>query len=212
MTRRFSRSALLAALLATAPLLSAGSGAMAQSADDIIKALRSKETRGVPSATPSAAVPAEEQSFIEELRSKASRGLSVGETDRPKLAKSIEKRPAIDLEINFDFNSSGISDKVRPVVLTLGRALQAPDLKGMTFVVAGHTDAKGKAAYNQQLSEKRAAAVKDYLITHFNLTPEQLVVVGYGAERLKNPKAPFADENRRVEIVNMSSSVAGSGP
>lgn len=211
MTRRFARYAAVAAILAAAPLVLTGGGALAQSADDIINALRSKETRGVPAAAGQPQAPsAEEQAFIEALRSKASRGLSVGEADRPKLAKVITERPAIDLEINFDFNSASISDKVRPVVMTLGKALQASDLKGKTFVVAGHTDAKGRAPYNQQLSEKRAAAVKDYLMNHFNITADQLVVVGYGSERLKTPKAPYADENRRVEVVNMSSSVAGA--
>ena len=51
----------------------------------------------------------------------------------------------------------------------LGRALTNPDLKGSTFVVAGHTDAAGGEAYNQDLSERRADSIKRYLVDKYGI-------------------------------------------
>jgi OOP family OmpA-OmpF porin len=48
-------------------------------------------------------------------------------------------------------------------------------------VIEGYTDAKGTAAYNQHLSERRAAAVYDWLSTHGDLERLDLHVVCYGA-------------------------------
>jgi OmpA family len=50
--------------------------------------------------------------------------------------------------------------KSLPSVRALGRAPSNADLKGATFIVAGHTDAAGGEAFNQELSERRAAAIK----------------------------------------------------
>jgi hypothetical protein len=64
----------------------------------------------------------------------------------------------------------------------------------------GHTDAKGSAAYNQTLSEQRAASVRKYLVQRFPLQPDALVSVGLGETQLKRPAEPTAGINRRVEI------------
>ena len=73
-----------------------------------------------------------------------------------------------------------------PQVTELGEALTSSDLKGRTFVVAGHTDAKGSETYNQGLSERRADAVKRFLLEKYGLEADRLVTVGYGASKLKN--------------------------
>jgi outer membrane protein OmpA-like peptidoglycan-associated protein len=119
-------------------------------------------------------------------------------------------RPAVDLEIGFKYNSHEITDDTRPVVMALGKTLTSDTLKGESFMVAGHTDGKGSAGYNQALSERRAQAVKDFLLANFPLKDEQLMVVGYGMEKLKDKKNRYADVNRRVEVVNISPSVAMS--
>jgi outer membrane protein OmpA-like peptidoglycan-associated protein len=85
----------------------------------------------------------------------------------------------------------------------LGKALSDPSLKGSSIVLAGHTDAVGGEDANQQLSERRADAVKKYLVDKYNLAPENLVTAGYGKDRLKDKDNPRSAENRRVEIVNM---------
>ena len=84
-----------------------------------------------------------------------------------------------------------------------GKALTDPDLKGSTFVVAGYTDAAGGEAYNQDLSERRADSIKRYLIDKFGIAGSDLVTVGYGKTKLKDPSQPLAEANRRVQVVNM---------
>lgn len=71
-----------------------------------------------------------------------------------------------------------------------------------TIVVAGHTDSTGHAAYNQALSERRAAAVRDYLVSQ-GVSPSRIQTVGYG---MRQPVASNATEagraqNRRVELI-----------
>jgi len=204
----------LVATLAVALSCVAASAAFSQSpsAEDLINALKSKSSRGVSKQAPEsqADLTTEEKSLIQVLKLKASRGLSVSENERTRLAKTFEKRPAVDLEINFDFNSSGISERTRPTLMSLGRALQDPGLRGTTFVVAGHTDRKGSAAFNQKLSEQRANTVRDFLIGNFDIPGEQLIAVGYGFEKLKFPEDPNAEANRRVQVLNMLPDVASN--
>ncbi|MCL7972352.1 MAG: OmpA family protein, partial [marine benthic group bacterium] len=69
--------------------------------------------------------------------------------------------------------------------------------------IQGHTDAVGAAAYNMQLSQRRADAVRDHLLANFELDPAQLTAVGLGEA---DPIASNEDEegrarNRRVQFV-----------
>ena len=151
--------------------------------------------------------PAAQQKFVTSLKGRT-RSLSVSE--REELATIAQDKPNIDLEITFDYNSADISQKSLPAVQTLGRALTNPDLKGSTFVVAGYTDAAGGEAYNQDLSERRADAIKRYLVDKFSIAGSDLVAVGYGKTRLKDPNQPLAEVNRRVQVVNMQNKETAS--
>jgi outer membrane protein OmpA-like peptidoglycan-associated protein len=88
-------------------------------------------------------------------------------------------------------------------VQELGKALTDPSLKGSTFVVAGHTDAIGGEEFNQGLSERRADTIKRYLTDKFGINGSELVTVGYGKTKPKDPKTPLDPTNRRVQVVNM---------
>ncbi len=94
-----------------------------------------------------------------------------------------------------------------PSVQALGRALSNAELKGSTFVVAGHTDAAGGEAYNKELSERRADAIKKYLVDKYGINGSDLVTVGYGKSKLKDANQPLAEANRRVQVVNMETKV-----
>lgn len=179
--------------------------------DQILKALTPKRlTRSLSAPTPAeTAKAADETKFVNQIRNRTTRSLSVGE--REQIASIAKEKPSIDLEITFDYNSANISQKALPAVTALGKALTNPDLKGTTFVLAGHTDATGGEAYNQDLSERRADSLKKYLMEKYGLAAADLVTVGYGKTKLKNPTAPTGGENRRVQIVNMATSkVAGN--
>ncbi|ETR78126.1 membrane protein [Afipia sp. P52-10] len=179
--------------------------------DQILRALTPKRLTRSLSATPPAdtAKAAEEAKFVDQIRNRTTRSLSIGE--REQIAAIAKDKPNIDLEITFDYNSATISQKALPSVTALGKALTNPDLKGTTFVLAGHTDATGGEAYNQDLSERRADSLKKYLMEKFAIPAGDLVTVGYGKTKLKNPADPTGGENRRVQVVNMASSkVAGN--
>ncbi len=173
------------------------------SAEQIIKALKSpKLTRSLTTSPADAARAADDARFVNSLRNRTTRSLTTVERD--KIATIAKDRPSIDLEINFDFNSASIGSKALPQVTALGDALSSSDLKGRTFVVAGHTDAKGSEPYNQELSERRAEAVKRFLREKYGIEASNLVTVGYGKSQLKSPTDPLADENRRVQVVNVA--------
>jgi outer membrane protein OmpA-like peptidoglycan-associated protein len=180
--------------------------------DQIVRALAPAKkplTRGL-SAGPQVdpAIAAEEGRFVQKIRGRPTRSLSV--TEREEIATIVKDKPKIDLEINFDYNSADISAKSLPSVQALGRALSNADLKGSTFVVAGHTDAAGGESYNQDLSERRADAIKRYLVDKYSIAGTDLVTVGYGKSKLKDPSNPLAEANRRVQVVNMENKATAS--
>ena len=182
--------------------------------DQIVRALapvKQPLTRGLsvgPQTQTDPAAVAAEGRFVQTIRGRATRSLSV--TEREEIATIVKDKPKIDLEINFDYNSADISAKSLPSVQALGKALTNPDLKGSTFVVAGHTDAAGGESYNQDLSERRADAIKKYLIDRYGIAGSDLVTVGYGKSKLKDPANPMSDANRRVQVVNMENKATAS--
>ena len=171
-----------------------------RSADDIIMALKPRVTRGLTTSPADAARAADETQFINALRNRPTRSLSTEERD--KIASIASSKPKIDLEINFEYNSAVIGSNATPQVTELGKALTSVDLKGRTFILAGFTDAKGSATYNQGLSERRADAVKQFLSEKYGIEASNLVTVGYGLSHLKNRVSPFAGENCRVQVTN----------
>jgi outer membrane protein OmpA-like peptidoglycan-associated protein len=189
----------LALPAATAPALAAEQ----PSAEQIIKALKpAKLTRGLSASPADAARSAEEARFVDTLRHRSTRSLTTAE--REQISTIAEKKPSIDLEVNFEYNSATIGTKAQPQVTVLGQALSSADLKGRTFIVAGYTDGKGGDSYNQELSERRADAVKQFLKEKYGIEAANLVTVGYGKTHLKNSSDPFAADNRRVQVINMS--------
>jgi outer membrane protein OmpA-like peptidoglycan-associated protein len=72
-----------------------------------------------------------------------------------------------------------------------------------SLAVDGHTDNIGGDAYNLDLSKRRAAAVKQALVTRYRVDAVRLATNGYGASRPKATNATLAGraQNRRVELV-----------
>ncbi|GAB6262873.1 OmpA family protein [Photobacterium sp. CCB-ST2H9] len=99
----------------------------------------------------------------------------------------------------FDFDSSKLTqadfDRLKPIA---DRLVEYPDSK---LQVIGHTDASGTPAYNQKLSEERAAAVAGYLAGYFSIGMDRIEIKGFGE---RDAIAPNNTEegrakNRRVE-------------
>ncbi len=214
MTGFFERFGIRAATLSAVLTMSAGIAVAgdAVSADQILNALKPKPvTRGLsagPQSAPQidAAAQAKQTSFIDSIRNRKTRSLSLGE--REQIAEIAATKPKIDLEIQFDYNSAEISKSSIQGVQELGKALSDPNLKGATFVVAGHTDGIGSDGFNQDLSERRADTIKRYLVEKFGLAGQDLVTVGYGKTKLKDTANPADAINRRVQVVNMETKTA----
>ena len=210
MTSFYKFSALSAITLGAALSMTAGLAIAGEkvSADQILNALQPKPlTRGL-SAGPQAdpAVEAKQARFVDSLRNRKTRSLSLGE--REEIAELAASKPKIDLEIQFDYNSADISKTSMAAAQELGKALSNPSLKGSTFVVAGHTDAVGSEPYNQELSERRADTIKRFLTEKYGINGADLVTVGYGESKPKDASAPTDPINRRVQVVNMETKTA----
>lgn len=101
--------------------------------------------------------------------------------------------------IQFDVDSDHLKDDSKATLDQLVAALKAESWK---VSIEGHTDSTSTAKHNQELSEKRAAAVKAYLVKA-GIAESRLSTVGYGATKpvSTNDTALGRSQNRRVEIV-----------
>jgi OOP family OmpA-OmpF porin len=89
--------------------------------------------------------------------------------------------------INFDFDKANIKKEFAPVLDEAAQILK--DNPKVKVTVEGHTDSKGTDAYNQKLSERRAKAVKQYLVSR-GVEASRLDTVG------KGEKEPIADNTK----------------
>jgi outer membrane protein OmpA-like peptidoglycan-associated protein len=105
--------------------------------------------------------------------------------------------------ILFDTGSDRIRPESTPTLKEIGDMLKShPDLK---LTIEGHTDNVGAAAANQTLSDKRAAAVKQYLVSTYGIDAARLATKGFGSSKpvASNDTPEGRQNNRRVELVKM---------
>ena len=110
------------------------------------------------------------------------------------------RKPVEVYGIYFDFNSATIKPDSEAVLKQISDILHKnPDWK---LSVSGHTDNIGDSAFNQSLSERRSAAVKNALVTRYGIAPGRLSTGGFGASRPIETNATLEGRarNRRVEL------------
>ncbi len=104
-------------------------------------------------------------------------------------------------DVYFETNKATLLPESETRLNEVGTALEKfADLK---IEVQGHTDSRGTAKYNEKLSQERAAAVREYLISHFHLNPDNFIAKGYGESQLAvSPEKTDEDYamNRRVVL------------
>jgi outer membrane protein OmpA-like peptidoglycan-associated protein len=173
-------------------------------------------TRGLTVQRPVDPNTPDQQKFINTLRTRSisiepttpaspsapPQAIVIAPEEKAKIVEIVASKPKIDLEIFFDYNSWAVGPKALPALIALGNVLSNPDFKGTVFFINGYTDARGSPEYNQVLSQHRADSVRRILIDQYHLSPDTLIAVGFGKDQLKIPDQPYADQNRRVQIVN----------
>lgn len=111
--------------------------------------------------------------------------------------------PALDLNaITFDTGSAAIKPDQAKSLSQLGKLIQSYVRQNPReiFLIEGHTDAVGNAAYNLALSDRRAESVALALTEYFGVPPENMVVQGYGEQFLKVQSAGDERANRRASV------------
>lgn len=107
--------------------------------------------------------------------------------------------------ILFDVNSDRIKEQSYGLLKEIATALQGQE--DMKFMITGFTDSDGDTEKNLELSKRRAISVKQFLVSHFNISEDRLLTRGKGEED------PLADnktkegraKNRRVEFTQLKS-------
>lgn len=105
----------------------------------------------------------------------------------------------LSLPVRFGFDSVEIAASARPQLDALAEGIKMLP-PGVAVVVEGHTDAVGSEDYNLRLSQRRAHAVKEYLVTRHGIDPARLLDTGLGKRQPIDGLSPQAPENRRVQF------------
>jgi len=120
------------------------------------------------------------------------------------LERALAETGRVDVyDIYFSFNSDGIREESEPTLGELGDLLRRhPDWK---LGIGGHTDGIASDTFNLDLSRRRAAAVKNALVTRFSVAPARLTTTGYGKSRPRdtNDTPEGRALNRRVELIRL---------
>ena len=111
------------------------------------------------------------------------------------------EKVSITLAIEFDTGKADIKSKYHEEIGKVAAFLRK--YPTATGTIEGHTDNIGKAAMNQELSQRRAESVKNYLVQKFGIDPARLSAKGYGMTRpiADNKTAEGRQKNRRIEAI-----------
>jgi outer membrane protein OmpA-like peptidoglycan-associated protein len=113
--------------------------------------------------------------------------------------------PSASITVTFPSGSAELTPGAEAALLPLGRALNSAELGSFRFRVEGHTDRVGPRELNQVLSERRAQAVREFLVRRYMVDASRIEVVGRGED---DPLVATGDEvaaaaNRRVQVLNL---------
>ncbi|MEO5881581.1 MAG: OmpA family protein [Caldimonas sp.] len=116
--------------------------------------------------------------------------------------KCMGLKPAVKYSLpasSFKVGSAELPELLKKQLDVFAEVLRSKKGTARQIKVTGHADASGTVEANQQLSIRRAEAVKEYLV-HKGADPSMLSITGQGSKDPVNPANPLAPENRRVEI------------
>jgi outer membrane protein OmpA-like peptidoglycan-associated protein len=130
---------------------------------------------------------------------------SVSKTDGNSSGGGKSDKPAsASVMITFETESSSLTADSKRLLGNLAAALNSDQLARFRFNIEGHADARGTSERNMKLSEERAQAVREYLVSKFQIAPTRLIALGKGDTEQLDKEHPAAAENRRVRIVTLT--------
>lgn len=144
------------------------------------------------------AQPAEPQ-----LRFRGIKRISAAVESTPESVAAQPEVSSVSMQLQFKFDSSRLTQSSKESLDNLSMALITDELQEFRFAISGYTDASGSDHYNQNLSERRAASVKNYLVYRHSIDENRLDVVGLGEKDLLDASNPNSEINRRVAIKNL---------
>jgi len=102
-------------------------------------------------------------------------------------------------DVNFEFDSAKLTSSAESILDGVSEKLMTNDQ--LRIRLEGHTDSVGPAAYNKELSQRRADSVKSYLVNQ-GFSADNITTIGYGEEQpvASNDTAEGRAQNRRVEL------------
>jgi len=113
---------------------------------------------------------------------------------------AVEEKVILLQDTHFDFDQSSLKPEAKTMLDT---SIQTLKQNPGTFVrLAGYTSAEGTEEYNQKLSERRAASVRNYLIAG-GIAPDRMTLIGYGEARPAEHEANPQDINSVAAKANM---------
>jgi outer membrane protein OmpA-like peptidoglycan-associated protein len=109
-----------------------------------------------------------------------------------------------DVSVTFAFDKAVLTASDKKQLDDLATGLTSA--RGYIIELTGGTDSVGDAAYNYQLSQRRADAVANYLQTKYNIPPHKFYLVGIGKDQqvANDSTAAGRAKNRRVDIKLMT--------
>jgi outer membrane protein OmpA-like peptidoglycan-associated protein len=144
-------------------------------------------------------VPALRQQVADRLKSKA----DAVALRRPPISAQLNKLPHVNVDIQFNPDTPVIRPESYRAVGRVADALTNPALMSSTFLIVGRTDSTGRRDNNLALSQRRAEAIRDALVTTFRISSKRLLAVGLGEEQLLDADHPRAAVNQQATIVTL---------
>jgi outer membrane protein OmpA-like peptidoglycan-associated protein len=119
--------------------------------------------------------------------------------DSPATAEAVGSPSSLSIPVRFAFDSADILPEARSQLDAVAEGIkQLPSTRSV--IVEGHTDATGSDGYNLDLSKRRAAAVRNYLVRVHGIEESRLQHLGLGKLQPIDGTDPFAPQNRRVQF------------
>jgi outer membrane protein OmpA-like peptidoglycan-associated protein len=176
-------------MLATSPVFAQATAP----AENLVNQLAGLETE------PELDTAALRQQALERPKSKA----TAQPLNRPPLVPELLKLPQSTVDLLFDPDSSIIRPGSYQTLGWIADALTSPALLPYRFLIIGHTESAGRRDHNLIVSQRRADAIRDVLVTMFKVSPKRLQSLGLGEEQLRDAARPSATANRRIQFVTV---------